>query len=168
MGPRLWPSVTTYSSAASPVCACASARRDEEERRACLTGGDEIKSGDFPVDCSFSAAARSSLWWRCHYLIHKGGFCSLTPRLTATCQLLLFTRACILPDLLRLPVNTFCWSKADSVHSSGANRAMGIVRLYILTRNLKGAICKNWPFCCSHTLPISPERLLSVANCNCH
>ena len=32
---------------------CASGRRKEEVRRMCLTGGDEIKSGDFPVDCSF-------------------------------------------------------------------------------------------------------------------
>lgn len=70
-GPWWWPSVTTYSSSASPVCVCARMRRKEEVRRVCLTGGDEIKSGDFPVDCSLQAAACLSLCWRCHYLIHK-------------------------------------------------------------------------------------------------
>lgn len=53
--PRLWPSGTTYSGAEPPpprVHVCASTRRKEETRRMCLTGRNEIKSGDFPVDCS--------------------------------------------------------------------------------------------------------------------
>lgn len=58
-----------------------------------------------------------SLWWRCHYWIHKSVLfiflsCSLTPLCTATCQLFLFTQACILSYVLSsgiflLSVNTF-------------------------------------------------------------
>lgn len=73
-GPWRWPSVTTYSSVASPVCVCARMRRKEEVRRMFLTGGDEIKSGDFPDDCSLQAAACLSLCRRCHYLIQKKRF----------------------------------------------------------------------------------------------
>lgn len=50
----------TYSSAASPVCVWASASR-EEEAELCLTSGDGIKGGDFPVDRAASPDGKDTV-----------------------------------------------------------------------------------------------------------